>query len=136
MAFENSSRLAPLPASGGLVTLATNGAVAELAISNGPLNLVTNALLRAVSGLLAELASRRDVRCVIFHGGSVRAFCAGSDMKEFAQLRDDASLTTATVARQETFDSEDLHEGVAAFFGRRQPEFNGRRAGKSPSREG
>ncbi len=36
-------------------------------------------------------APAADVRCLILHGGEARAFCAGSDIKEFAHLRDDAS---------------------------------------------
>jgi enoyl-CoA hydratase/carnithine racemase len=38
----------------------------------------------------------------------------------------DAALSMSTVAQQAIFDSADLHEGVAAFFAKRQPEFKGR----------
>jgi enoyl-CoA hydratase len=38
----------------------------------------------------------------------------------------DAALSLSTVAQQEIFDSDDLHEGAAAFFAKRQPEFTGR----------
>jgi len=38
----------------------------------------------------------------------------------------DAALSMSTVAQQQIFDSSDLHEGVAAFFAKRSPEFNGR----------
>ncbi len=65
--------------------------VAEVAISNGPLNLVNKEMLRALNGALAEVALRAEVRCLILHGGDARAFCAGSDIKEFAHLRQDAS---------------------------------------------
>jgi enoyl-CoA hydratase len=73
------------------LTLTYDGAVAEIAISNGPINLVTREMLRALNDALTELAARDDVRCVIVHGGTARAFCAGSDIKEFAHLRADAS---------------------------------------------
>ena len=68
-----------------------NGAIAEIALDSGPLNLVTNALLRSLYAALIEIDSDDGVRCVILHGGSARAFCAGSDVNEFASLREDAS---------------------------------------------
>jgi enoyl-CoA hydratase len=72
------------------IALAQTGPVAELALSNGPLNLVTREMLRVLGDTLAQLAGS-DARCVIVHGGEARAFCAGSDMKEFAGLRENAS---------------------------------------------
>jgi enoyl-CoA hydratase/carnithine racemase len=38
----------------------------------------------------------------------------------------DAALLQSTIAQQEIFDSVDLHEGVAAFFAKRSPVFEGR----------
>ena len=38
----------------------------------------------------------------------------------------DAALSMSTVAQQEIFESDDLHDGVAAFLGKRAPEFKGR----------
>jgi len=73
------------------VHLAYVGMVAEVALDNGPLNLVDKALLRALNDTITELGGRNDVRCVITHGGAARAFCAGSDIREFAHLRNDAS---------------------------------------------
>jgi enoyl-CoA hydratase len=67
------------------------GPVAEIGFDCGPINLVTRDFLRALNRALIEVESRGDVRCLIVHGGRGRAFCAGSDIKEFAQLRADAS---------------------------------------------
>jgi enoyl-CoA hydratase/carnithine racemase len=74
-----------------LVSVAFNGMIAEVAINNGPINLVTREMLRALNGVLAELAASTAIRCLILHGGDARAFCAGSDIKELAHLRKDAS---------------------------------------------
>lgn len=71
--------------------MAFRGPVAELSISNGPLNLVTKGLLRELNRSLADLAAGADIRCVILHGGEARAFCAGSDIKDFAAIYRDAS---------------------------------------------
>lgn len=78
-------------ASTGSAELAENGAIAEIVLANGALNLVTRPLLRQLNRILADLAGRHDLRCVILHGGGARAFCAGSDIKEFGPIRHDAS---------------------------------------------
>ena len=74
-----------------LITIGFNERVAEVGLNNGPLNLVTRELLRAFNAGLADIGARPDIRCLIVHGGQGRAFCAGSDIKEFAELRTDAS---------------------------------------------
>lgn len=73
------------------VSLRIDGAIAEIALNGGPLNLVDKALLRSLNAVLDEAGEAPDVRCLILHGGSARAFCAGSDIREFAHLRHDAS---------------------------------------------
>jgi enoyl-CoA hydratase/carnithine racemase len=73
------------------VALQATGAIAEIALEGGPLNLVNNALLRSFHRALVDVAARSDVHCLIVHGGRARAFCAGSDIKEFAHLRENAS---------------------------------------------
>jgi enoyl-CoA hydratase/carnithine racemase len=78
-------------AAGGSASLSETAFIAEIALSNGPLNLVTGSLLRQLNRILADLARRDDLRCLILHGGESRAFCAGSDIKEFASVRHEAS---------------------------------------------
>jgi 1,4-dihydroxy-2-naphthoyl-CoA synthase len=75
----------------GSVDLYVDGMIAEIALSNGAMNLVTRPMLRQLNRAISELAGRNDIRCVILHGGTAKAFCAGSDIKEFDDLRQDAS---------------------------------------------
>ena len=71
--------------------LAFAGPIAEIGFAAGPLNLVVKPFLRALARALAAVEAQEDVRCLIVHGGAARAFCAGSDIHEFAHLREDAS---------------------------------------------
>ena len=73
------------------VRLHADGPIVEIALDGGPLNLVTAPLLRRLNGALRDVAAAEGIRCLILHGGHGRAFCAGSDIREFAHLRDDAS---------------------------------------------
>lgn len=73
------------------VLVEERGAIVELALDAGPLNLVTRPVLRALHDAIRALAKRDDIRAVILHGGSARAFCAGSNMREFDEVKDDAS---------------------------------------------
>lgn len=75
----------------GTVDLQIDGMVAEISLSNGPMNLVTRPMLRQLNRAIGTLAANQDIRCVILHGGAAKAFCAGSDIKEFDDLRQDAS---------------------------------------------
>ena len=65
--------------------------VAEIEIRSGPLNLVNRDMLRALNRLFGELEERADVRCTILHGGDAKAFCAGSDVREFEGIRNNAA---------------------------------------------
>lgn len=63
------------------------GPVTTIRLQNPPLNLVTVELTRALDQALAGIGGDEDVRCVILTGTGDRAFCAGSDVKEFESLR-------------------------------------------------
>jgi enoyl-CoA hydratase len=76
---------------GAPIAVRVQGHLAEIALCAGPLNLVTKPLLQALDRALADLSKREDLRCVILHGGEGRAFCAGSDIKEFDAIRHNAS---------------------------------------------
>lgn len=73
------------------VTLRFIGTIAEIGLNSGAINLVNKEMLRDFNRVLAEVEAKPAVRCLILHGGNARAFCAGSDINEFKQLRQDAS---------------------------------------------
>ena len=58
--------------------------VTLITLNNLPLNLVTVELTKVLSDKLDELASDHSVRVLIVTGKGERAFCAGSDIGEFA----------------------------------------------------
>lgn len=62
--------------------------VALLELNNPPLNLVTLDLTRQLGERLDALASDDSVRAVVVAGAGNRAFCAGSDVREFPQVRE------------------------------------------------
>jgi enoyl-CoA hydratase len=64
-----------------------SGPVTIIHLDNPPLNLVTVELTRELDSALAAIESDPGVRCVIVTGTGERAFCAGSDVKEFESLR-------------------------------------------------
>ncbi len=62
------------------------GPVTTVRLQNPPLNLVTVELTQQLDATLASIESDESVRCVILTGTGDRAFCAGSDVKEFESL--------------------------------------------------
>jgi enoyl-CoA hydratase len=68
-----------------MITL-TRGRVALLELDNQPLNLVTVAMMEQLDDALDQLAADGETRAVIVAGAGERAFCAGSDVKEFERL--------------------------------------------------
>jgi enoyl-CoA hydratase len=70
----------------GLVALEL-GRVARLELVNPPLNLVTRELTEELQRALVELAGADAVRAVIVSGRGERAFCAGSHIGEFKDLK-------------------------------------------------
>jgi enoyl-CoA hydratase len=62
--------------------------VAVLTLTNPPLNLNTLAVIDHLLQVCDTLSSDDDVRVVVVTGAGDRAFCAGSDITEFADVRD------------------------------------------------
>jgi enoyl-CoA hydratase len=63
--------------------------VGVLTLDNPPMNLVTLALTRELDAALVHLAGEPSLRVLVVTGAGDRAFCAGSDIKEFAGVADD-----------------------------------------------
>ena len=63
--------------------------VALLTLNNPPLNLVTLELSAELRDTLFKLERDDEVRVVVLTGSGQRAFCVGSDVKEFPQVWDD-----------------------------------------------
>lgn len=68
-----------------MITL-TPGAVAVIELDNGPLNLVDVAAMEQLHAALDEVEASGDTRALVLAATGERAFCAGSDVKEFEGL--------------------------------------------------
>ena len=75
-------------ADGPVLVERLEGGVAKLTLNNPPLNLVTLGMTEQLMETLEELEADDAVRAVVVTGAGERAFCAGSDVKEFADVRD------------------------------------------------
>lgn len=74
--------------------------VATITLNNPPLNVVTLGLTRALGETLDALASDENVRALVLTGAGERAFCAGSDIGEFAQFMAPGQVVPGKLARQ------------------------------------
>jgi enoyl-CoA hydratase len=63
--------------------------VAIVTLNNPPLNLNTLTTLAQLRDACRTLAANDRVRAVVVTGKGAKAFCAGSDVNEFASVRDD-----------------------------------------------
>lgn len=63
------------------------GQVATLRLQNPPMNLITVEVTRALDRALGQLEEDDGIRAVIVTGTGERAFCVGSDVKEFESLQ-------------------------------------------------
>ena len=63
------------------------GPITTIRLVNPPMNLISAEVTAAMQEALARVESDPDVRAVVLSGTGDRAFCAGSDVKEFPSLR-------------------------------------------------
>jgi len=71
---------------GELVLCSVEDGVALVTLNNPPLNLVTLELTRQLNALVERLASDESVRAMVMTGAGTKAFCAGSDVREFPRM--------------------------------------------------
>lgn len=64
----------------------TPGRVALIELSNGPLNLIDGTVMAQLDDALEEVAADSATRALVLAATGDRAFCAGSDVKEFESL--------------------------------------------------
>lgn len=69
-----------------LVLSRVEDGVALVTLNNPPLNLVTLELTRQLNATVSDLAVNPDVRVMVLTGSGDKAFCAGSDIKEFPEM--------------------------------------------------
>jgi enoyl-CoA hydratase/carnithine racemase len=79
----------PMTDPGDPILTTVGEGVAVLTLNNPPLNLVTLELTRRLGVALDGLAADPAVRVLVVTGAGTRAFCAGSDVAEFAGVMDD-----------------------------------------------
>ena len=84
--------------------------VATLWLANPPMNVVTLDLTRQMNAALKELAADADVGALVLTGEGDRAFCAGSDIKEFPGL----VAEKAIISRKLGYENE-TYSAVAHF---------------------
>src|SRR5437763_799564 len=79
-----------------------------ITLDNPPLNVVTLEMTRELDALVRRLAADPAVRVMVLTGAGAKAFCAGSDIKEFPEVAD------AVVAKKLARENE-AYSRVAAF---------------------
>ncbi|MGY4471948.1 enoyl-CoA hydratase [Bradyrhizobium sp. LB9.1b] len=68
------------------IKIEKHGRVAVMILNNPPMNVVTLDLTRAMGAALTELQADDGVGALVLTGEGHRAFCAGSDIREFPGL--------------------------------------------------
>jgi enoyl-CoA hydratase len=91
-----------------LILCEIRSGVATIMLDNPPLNLVTLELTRQLGRTLDVLAQDDDVRVLVLTGSGERAFCAGSDLTEFADMMAPGQVVPKKLAREnETYSKLD-----------------------------
>jgi len=73
--------------------------IAIVTLDRPPVNAIDTATYRALAEVFSGVADDLEVRCVILTGAGTRAFCAGSDVREFKKLNPENSTRRARTIR-------------------------------------
>lgn len=76
------------------------GAVGVIVLNNPPLNVVTLELTRELDAALDAIAANDSVGALVVTGSGERAFCAGSDITEFADMMQPGQVVPKKLGRQ------------------------------------
>ena len=100
------------------ILLAVNGAVATVTLNRPQaLNAMTDDMYHAIEATADDLASRSDVRVVVFRGAGERAFAAGADIVSFQTMRTAEDVDSHEAAVERAFDAiEDLPQPTIAMI--------------------
>lgn len=96
------------PQAAGQVHVERRAHVAIVVLDNPPLNIITAQLRPLILNALDELDADESVRCVVLTGAGDRAFCAGADLNEEAEL-------TKESVRQFLKDDCEIFDRIEAF---------------------
>ncbi|MFK3707229.1 enoyl-CoA hydratase/carnithine racemase [Raoultella sp. BIGb0138] len=97
-----------------LINCERQGAVAVVTLNNPPLNLVTLSLSKQLRATLQSLDADDEVRVIVLTGSGHKAFCVGSDIKEFPEVWDNV-IEKKLQKENETFNTiEFLNKPVIA----------------------
>jgi enoyl-CoA hydratase len=81
-----------------LVGYRIDDGVATITLDNPPLNLVTLGLTRRLGEILVTLEADVSVRAIVVTGRGEKAFCAGSDVREFRELMTPGTVVPGKLA--------------------------------------
>lgn len=80
------------------VRVEVHGRVATLFLANPPMNVVTLGMTRQMGAALTRLASDPEIGALVLSGEGTRAFCAGSDIREFPGLVEEKGIVSRKLA--------------------------------------
>lgn len=85
---------------GSLIRFHLVGHTAVLTLDNGPVNVMSIPMAHELDALVDRCASDSQIRAVVLTGAGTRAFCAGSDIREFPELQKPGAAVEKKLRRQ------------------------------------